>query len=241
MSQNSQTWNNILNYIKRNLGAKLNLIELTDDEIIDGLREDVLPYFSQFTPRKKFTIITEKDKFKLDTSKGQPRYAYRLDTDEPVIDILDVYYCDTSIVSYDLSTLVYDSYSAMDLVIQNTMMDYIRSMGTRQTWEWIPPDMLIFDKELIRGKAVVVYNVAHTKLEEMLPDLYQILFKPLCLANVKIWLARLRSKYETMGGPFGQINMNWSELEQQGLNEKQEIENKLYSLPPDRLVYLDLM
>ena len=43
----SQSWNNILSYIKLGLGAPLNLLEFSDEELIQNLKEHVLPFFSQ--------------------------------------------------------------------------------------------------------------------------------------------------------------------------------------------------
>ena len=41
-SRYSQSWNNTLNYIKRNLGAPTTLLEMSDEEIVEGLEEDTL-------------------------------------------------------------------------------------------------------------------------------------------------------------------------------------------------------
>ncbi len=58
LARPGQNWNNILNYVKLNLGAPLNLIEMSDDEIIENLKDQVLPVFSQYCPLKKWTYIS---------------------------------------------------------------------------------------------------------------------------------------------------------------------------------------
>ena len=48
----AQTWNDVLSYIKINLGVPLNKLEISDDDLVTNLRDQVLPLFSQYAPAK---------------------------------------------------------------------------------------------------------------------------------------------------------------------------------------------
>ena len=45
-----QTWNNLLEYIKLELGVPVNLLEISDDDIIKYIKNHALPEFSQYVP-----------------------------------------------------------------------------------------------------------------------------------------------------------------------------------------------
>ena len=231
-----QTWNDVLDYIKINLGAQINLIEMTDEEIKNNINNQVLPYFSQYSPAKKYLAINSSNL--LPTAKGSPRFNYKLpiEDDDYVIDILDAYSTTTDSIG-DFESEIYaftGREGAMDTVISNSFIDAIKSLGVRNTWEFIPPDTLMFDQEI--RFAVVVYNIPHQNLNSIRPDVYHIIFKPLCLATIKIWIASLRSKYEGLNTPFGAINLNWQQLSQEGIQEKAQMDQLLNTLPPDKLL-----
>ena len=66
------------------------------------------------------------------------------------------------------------------------------------------------------------------------------MFKKLCLANVKIWLAAMRSKFENLTTPFGTISLNYEVLKQEGNQEKEEVMQLLNMIPPDFLIHVDV-
>ncbi len=232
----AQNWNDVLEYIKVNLGAEINLIELSDDKIIKYLRNQVLSYFSQYSSKKNYLMINRYVNL-IQHKTGQPQYQYKLPIreDEYIIDILDVYIMSSETV---LNTFSYDYYGAIDSVMANSYIDAIDSIQPRNTWEFVPPDVLIFDLEI--ESAIVVYATEHDVLETIRPDFYHIMFKPLCLANVKLWLSSMRSKYEGLQTPFGAINLNWQELKQDGLQEKEKVEQMLAAIPPDKLIEISV-
>jgi len=236
-SRYAQTWNSILGYIKRELGTGVNLLEMSDDEIIEGLDEDVLSLVSQYTPHKDYTYITVANKIP-HTKPGQSQWRYLLpvDEDEHIIDIYEVM-PDTTSLNLDelgMETHDYSADSMINLVISNTYIDAAKSLGVRNTWNFVPPRTLEMDKELIRG--CIIYNTPHVTPKTMRPDLYNSTFKPLCLGTVQKWIAAKRSKFENVATPFGQINLNWSKLETDSQTNIQEAMQKLELVPPDKLI-----
>lgn len=234
-----QNWNNLLNYIKRNLGSKYNLLELSDDEIIEGIKEDVIPFFSQYSPDKIHVSLSERNR--VTHIDGQPLWKYEIKTPNnlQIIDIPEVYYTKEESIATDLLGItVMNSENAIDLVIANSFIDGVKSLQVRNTWEFQPPNFIIFDQEV--SYAIIVCNVPHQDLKTISPDIYQSIFKPYALAHVKGWLSALRSKYESIQLPMGQINLNWQKLEDEANRDKEKYEQLMNMLPPDFLVHVSV-
>ena len=247
-----QTWNNILNYIKRNLGAKLNLLEMTDDEIIEGIQEDVMTLFSQYSPLKKYCVIGPEHliPFQKD-GDNQWKYELPIPLDEYVVDIYDTYtsagnndpYYDTkySFSSVPGSAMLIGTGTTgvfgggmIDVAIDNVFFNMMESMTAKNTWEFTPPRTIRFDFRL--RMACILYNTTHKDLATINPDYYNILFKPLCLGHTMKWLAALRSKYEGLATPIGELRINWQQLEQNGDRIIQETTVKLEEILPDHFL-----
>jgi tetratricopeptide (TPR) repeat protein len=81
-------------------------------------------------------------------------------------------------------------------------------------------------------EASIVFN----KILKINPDYYNILFKPLCLGHTMKWLAALRSKYEGLATPIGELRINWQQLEQNGDRIIQETTVKLEEILPDHFL-----
>lgn len=233
----AQTYNSILGYIKRNLGAKVNLLEMTDDEIIDGIKEDVIPYFSQYIPDSKYVLITDANREPSQIGYGLYRYTIPLSPNTYVIDILDAYQLQSNSVMDDYGYLVINSTDLIDVAISNKLQDIAKYLSTYQTWEFIPPNIIQFDLAIGPG-SIVNYCINHLDLDTILPDYFETVFKPLCLAFVKKWLSALRSKYSNLSTPFGQIEMNWDKLDAEWKEEFTELEQKLLRSPFDHYIHI---
>ncbi len=92
LARPGQNWNNVLSYIKLNLGAPLNLIEMSDDEIVENLKEHTLQTFSQYCPLKKWVYIGPEHAVNTTGAPGKPQYVFKIPKpdDEPIVDILEV-------------------------------------------------------------------------------------------------------------------------------------------------------
>lgn len=233
----AQTWNDVLEYIKIHLGVPINILEIGDDDLIRLLKNQVLPLFSQFSPRKKFGRIEEKD-IHSSKFKAQPQWEYKipLEPDEYIIDIRDVYAGREPAVLDTFGGSVLSSLDIIDVAMANTFTDAIRSMTTRQSWEFLPPNILIFDKPFRIG--IIEYMTVHSNLLTIEPDKYHLFFKKLCLANVKLWISAMRSKFDQLNTPAAQLQLNWERLESQGNEEKREVMEALNLLPTDFLIYI---
>jgi len=234
----AQTWNNVLEYIKLELGVPVNLLEMSDEDIIKYIKNHVLPEFSQYVPAFKFKVITENNRIIMDAG---PMYAYKIPKDEndQIIDIYDVYYSATGSITSDmLNNYMLNTVDVINTVILNEFNDLVSSLKSRQTWDFKAPDLLYFDKELPNGSALVVYNIVHQTLDTIRPDMYRY-FKKYCAGYVKVWLARFRSKFESLATPVGQLSINWQQLLQEGKQDIQEVYQILETIPPDHLIVVE--
>lgn len=136
----------------------------------------------------------------------------------------------------------FNSMGAMDQVIANSYADAIRSISVRNTWDFLPPDILILDLSLddwsttAGGFVVCNYTTVHKTLDTIEPDFYTLCFKKMCLGQTMLWLAALRSKYENLTTPFGQIPINYMQLQENGQRLLEEANQFLASIPPDKLI-----
>lgn len=233
-SQPAQHWNNILSYIKINLGVPINLLEIPDDELILNLRDHILSAFSQYAPAKAYAFITGANQ--INGGLGSPRYMYKMPVPEGtyIIDILEAMPTKEVSVVDMYGGAIINAQAAMDLVISNAYIDAVRSMQTRQTWEFVPPNIMIFDKEI--NSCVVIYNHPHITLDTIRPDLYHRAFKPMCLGHTKIWIASMRSKFENLATPFGALNLNYDKLQTEGQTLIDNAQAVLDTIPPDLLI-----
>jgi len=262
-----QTWNNVLGYLRRNLGSNLNLLEMSDDEIIEGIKDDVLPYFSQYVPCKKFIPIYPYHRVSHTPGYNQWRYVIPVQEGERIIDVFDAYFS-SGTAGWD------DPYAGtkyegggqhageslaaggsfgfgggsaderfvgeglIDTAIANAYGDISRYMMARNTWQFFPPNIIEFDKEL--GAGVVVYNTDHTDLKTIPADYYDTTLKKLILGNVQKWVAALRSKYESLNTPFGEVRLNYSKLEQDGQTNIDAAQALLDASPLDHFLYVEV-
>jgi len=243
-----QNWNTLLRYIKRNLGVPLNLIELTDDDIIDIVKEDVIPPLSQYVGNPVWFRLGVQN-IKPGTYQSENfNYSetYILPAKENNIILTKVIECYwPQYASVDLSGMGYGLIDGIasttlmdprDAVMANTYYDMSRMFSAIPTFTFNPPYELLIDMSL-QGKDMIVEAAAiHSDLSTIPSDIYYEIFKPSCLAEVMNTIANMRKKYRSLTTPFGAIELNWEELQNRADTIKTTIQEKLESLPPDVLL-----
>lgn len=255
-----QNWNNIIRYIKRKLGVPLNFLELTDTDIRDIIAEDVLPAFSQYIGRPGWfrlgpqhlvgtdDLATEEDE-SVFVDGGRRNYymseVYQIPVPEDmfVVDVQELYWPQyfgaTSGIDAELiQSMGMLSMNPMDQAILNVYSDIQKSMMTVPTYRFIPPSKIQLDISL-NGKSIIIETkMVHSDFTTIPSDMYHEIFKPWALAEVLDNVIQLRKKYRNLSTPFGEINLNWEELQTRHDTIKQTIQEKVDSLPPDKLVHV---
>ncbi len=246
---NMQNWNALLKYIKRNLGVPVNLIELTDDDIIDIIKDEVIPALSQYVGEPVWFRLGPQH-IKPGTSREEnfnisERYIIPAKENNIILTkVIECYWPQYAAV--DLSGMGYgiiDGVAATtlidprDAVMANTYYDMSRHFSAAPTFMYIPPFELLIDMSL-QGKDMIIETAAiHSDLSTIPSDIYYEIFKEMCLAEIMSSVAAMRKKYRSLTTPFGSIELNWEELQTRADSIKTTVQEKLESLPPDVLLH----
>lgn len=235
----AQSWNNLLDFIKLKLGAPLNLVEFTDDDIFRMIREHVLPAMSQYIGKPYWVPI---DRSNLDgASTGSSTYeTYIIPVPKDIIlvDVQEVYYNRDSMGVLGIYQNMLAVLDPRDTVMTNEFLDMLNSMEAVQAFHFVPPNKVYFERSLFGSPVILECKAEHSNLTTIPSDIYHEILKPWCKAEILENIAAIRKKYRTVSAPFGQIEMNWEELESEAKEIRQNIQEKLDSMPPDHLVYI---
>lgn len=223
-----QNWLNVVDYVKKQLGYPIAKLEITDDDIIRYIKDHVLPQFSNYVPLKKWYLLTT-DKI-IEHKPGYPLYRYKMDTSDQIIDVMNVY---TS-SSYEVDSMLLSYADAISTMITTEFLDILNYLHALQTWQFIAPNILQFSFQL-EHPAVVEYATIHSDPSTIRADMYPV-FKDLCAGHIMVWIANMRSKFESLTTPFGNLNINWQQLKADGNDLVQRSLQLLDNLPPDFLV-----
>jgi len=127
-------------------------------------------------------------------------------------------------------------YDPTEMLINNVYSDIQHALSVLPTFRFIAPNQLLLDVSLNGKHIIIECKVVHTDLSTIPSDMYHEIFKPWALAEILDTVIQMRKKYRTMSTPFGEINLNWEELQTRYDTIMQTIQEKVDSLPPDRLI-----
>jgi hypothetical protein len=231
----AQNWNTLLSYIKKKVGAPLNLLEITDDDIYNTVMDDVIPALSQYIGKPLWLRLTSSNLASVTSAENSNTYDIPVPTGVTLVDVVEAYYSDSS--------TIWDSYGEIigildprDVVMSNEYNDMVNYLSTVQSFRFLYPNKISFDEEL-DGDAILECKAIHTDLSTIPGDIFYDIFRDWCLAEIKENILAMRSKYESLTAPFGEIRLNWQKLEQDVTTIRQKIEDKLNAIPPEHLIW----
>lgn len=230
-----QNWNNIINFIKYNLGVPFNLLEISDDDIIEFLKNQVLPEYAQYEPHKLFVKLTSANITKTQLNRTYNEYEYTIDLPD------DIYITGIENVMWNTSsTFAESSWSSIlidptDIVLSNAYSAMRQSLQVIPEFNYMPPRTIVLSVNMGNG-IIAEVNTIHDKLETISPDLYNNVFKQMCLSAVLKYLYNIRSKFSSVSTPFGDIQLNLQDLQNRASTIDADIQNKLNWIPPNQLV-----
>jgi len=230
-------WTNLLSYIKLNLGASVNNLELSDDEIISIIQEHVLPEFSRYIPYEKYYLLYENDH----VIQYDPFMIYQI---KPITHkILRISQIIRKPSILDLSQYYNIQQNGGDITNYLITMNTVSMAGDvvpQDSWKFIAPDKI----QVIKGANnygvsddfIILADCIHTDPSTIDPDQYRLL-KDLALAEIMIYLGKIRTKFSNFNTPQAQINVTAQELLQEGQQLKQQTLQQLDELTPDHLIW----
>jgi len=226
-----QNYNNLLNYLKMRLGVPLNFLELTDDDIVNYLKDHILPEFSNYVPYYMRTIVVPEGLVRFDFDDRT--YVLNVPSNLQILSVGNVFYSTTNGRS-DLEAELYQSTVTHSLDPRQYVygMEYnnmIGSLGSLQTFEYLRPSqksefkhLIRFDKPLINNYAIVELECIHMDLLTIPSDVWMY-FKKWCLKELIELIIINRSRYESMQTNIGEIRLNIQYLDQIKSTLEQEI------------------
>lgn len=222
-----QNWNNVINYIKANLGTKHSSIEITDDEFVNYFKEQTLSYFSQIIPLQHWVLLTGSNL--VSTPNMFSEYTYKIDVPENItlIDVASVYMSDRG--GFDMSNVTYSNPG--DTVMSNTFNDMTQFLKSINDYQFIKPNFLRFSEEVSLTTFIVELNIEHSSPLTIPGDMYHKLFKSMCLLDAFELVLNNRNKYNNLTTPFGAIDLNIDYIQQRMQEIRQKNEEIIDQLP----------
>ena len=236
-----QNYSNLIDYIKLNLGASVNPLEITDDEMAEIIREYTLPVYSKYDPLIRYYRVTYEENLITDT----PTYVYQFHNFKykimkinkviPTADIQDMNQVYSQALAQGFQDVT-DYLMAMNVLHMQNI-----AVAPNGLWRFFPPNKieimktadgwLTFSKDFITELACV-----HPDPTTVNPDLYLYL-RDLALADMMIYIGRIRTKYSSFTTPYGQVEVTARELIDEGNQLRRETVESLKNLPPDDFLF----
>lgn len=213
-------WNNTVNYIKAQLGAQVNQLEIDEYDIVNIIETITMPEFCSYVNYEDFIY---GDKLVEDTSYQVRPSALIKDYDRQIFEIKDIYFPRYVIASFQIPYMASDT---IDFAMDNYATSIPKSMVPIRNWEFIRPNRILFNFPGLAAvpeisKIVVRVGAAFKNPNEIEPSMYKQ-FRKLAAADVIDYVISLRTKYQNLTTPQGQINMDLSRLEQKATQLRQE-------------------
>ncbi|MCK9556060.1 hypothetical protein M0R36_09640 [bacterium] len=209
-----------LRYIKNTLALPFNKIELTDDKIWEYLIDFTIPEFSSYWPDKRiigynFTDLTNH-------AMVPYNYYFRDPEGNSVLSVLEI------IPSHDVVVQKHPYIGILNFEQSVPYVESIEEAGLMYrfgyytfSFEFIHPN-IIRVSGAIPTTSAIIYERVHPS------DLYTIdghmekYFLKFCLADIKILLGNIRTKFQNLTTPYGEIPIN-AGIKDEGMTEKREV------------------
>jgi hypothetical protein len=193
------TQTDLIRYIHMQLGAYLNPIEITDEEIMDIVKNETLPIFSKYFPY----IIKHLVNQKLDNVPNK-RGVFYIKTDYDLLGVTRMW-----INNYIYSPHNMYVASGLDPVAMKLTSDYLSYTENPPIFNFIPPNVLeIFPKYFSyyqEQKILLEIKVIHPSHLNTIPPMMFDQFHELAKCDVFIALFNIRKFYSQITTTFGNI------------------------------------
>ena len=229
-------WSNLLDYIKLNLGASVNSIEFTDQEIINIIKNHVLPEFSRYVPYEMYYLLYENT----DAIQSYPFYIYQINTDKIILRVNSLIRKPNLLDLSQYYNIQQNGGDITNYLITMNTVTMASDVIPQDTWKFRSPNKL----EVIKGSNnygvsndfIVTLDCVHPDPSTIDVDQYKLL-KNLALAEIQIYLGKVRTKFQTFNTPQAQVDLLASELLQEGKELKDRTIQELDELTPDHFVW----
>ncbi len=230
-----QTYSNLLDYVKLNLGAKTQSFELSDEDMIDIFRDHTIPEFSKYEPLIKYYRVTYDENL----ISESPTFMYQFkDFCYKIMRVNNVIGTAT-LMDMDLLYMQAGRQSSYDVSEFLMSANYAHMSAIAvppQTWRFFAPDKI----EVMHSSDTMSFNYdfiaelacIHDNPTTINPDLYTYL-RDLAVADIMIFVGRIRSRFESFTTPYGNVEVAARSWVDEGIQLREKTIENLKNLPPD--------
>jgi hypothetical protein len=209
-----------MRFINRNLGAALQELELSEEEMMRVVFQETLPTFSKFFPYK----------YRLQVGNAQfvqgSLNTYEIPNSDN-LEIIGIHKVFISNMAQFGSTMIPLSYNPFETQIFN---DYVSMTVTPVTWTYIPPNQVtVFPKIVNYQTAILEVKAVHPRHMKTVPMNMRDEFLKLTLLDVLVSLYPLRKRFETMTTPYGNLQP-FMEMVERSIDDRKELLERFSNL-----------
>ncbi len=233
-----QTYANLIDYVKLNLGARTQAFELSDEEIIDIFREHTIPEFSKYEPLIKYYRMTVDENLITEN----PTYIYQFKNFCYKIMKVNNVIGTATLMDMDLLYMQagrQTSYDVSEFLMSANYAHMSAIAIPPQTWRFFAPDKI----EVMHSSDTMSFNYdfitelacIHENPTTVNPDMYNYL-RDLALADIMIFVGRIRSRFETFTTPYGEVQVASRSWVDEGNQLREKTLESLKNIPPDEWI-----
>jgi hypothetical protein len=234
MAQAWQTWDNILSYIKLNLGADVQKLEFTDERIIEILKEQTLQEFSMYESYTTYYTMRQEN-----IITDIPFLVYEFKEDFPY-KVLELKRRIDQTFNYGDMLTIPTSTNLVDTLIRANYLDMSRITRAEHSMRFDPPNRIQVIEPSInleyQREFIIEVGVVHESPLTISPGSYDQ-FRNLALGDIMIFISKIRSKFNNFSTPFGQITLDADQLLQEGKEIKGVALQELKRNPPEQYIW----
>ena len=230
-----QSWDNVIDYIKTELGADVMALELSDQVIMEKIKMHIMPEFSNYDPLTRYYKM-----FTGNIISRDPILTYQFTNFDYKIMSISGVIQQANYVDYNQMFSQSVAGDITDFLVRQNYLDMAAIAQADNTWKFLPPDkiqMVRAGYSFLAEEFVAVLNVAHKDPTSISPALYDS-FRDLATAYIMNAIAKIRKKYNNFNTPFGNIQLNADEMLQDAKQLRMETLQELKRTPPDDLVWV---
>lgn len=229
-----QTWDNVLNFIKLNLGADVQKLEFSDDRIIEIIKEHSLMEFSMFESYTRYYKMTTNH-----ILSDSPFLMYEFKEDFPY-KILELKRRIDQVFNYGDMLTIPTSANLVDTLVRQNYLDMSSITRATMTMQFDPPNRIRVIEPSInteyQREFIIEVGVAHESPLTISPGVYD-LFRDMALGDIMIFLAKIRGKFNNFNTPFGAVTLDAEQLLQDGKDIKSRVVAELKRNPPEQYIF----
>lgn len=223
-------WNKVLTYIKANISLPSSFIEDTDEQIKDYIILTALQTFSEYNPDTGFCMVyPDNPLYKVPASSN--KFYFFDEEGLSIYNIKEAFFQLQNEVTTGHPLVGANSFSSLMQFATDTFKSRFLMRYTMfdKTYHFHNPNIIeIRSSETnYRDNFVVSYEREQPHDLSKVPPAIERKFMDLCLADYMIKIGNLRSQYQNIQTPFGEIPISGDDIRQRGEDLKQRTEDVL--------------